>query len=461
MKEIKDYISNHSQRFLDEMFGLLRIPSVSSASAHKEDMYKAAEYWKLSLLNSGAGKAEIYHTKGHPIVYGEKILDPSYPTVLVYAHYDVMPPEPLELWKTKPFEPVISDGKIWGRGADDDKGQGFMHAKAFEMILKLGLLKCNIKFMIEGEEEIGSENMEVFCKEYAHLLKADIILVSDTSMIAENIPSITTGLRGLSYMEVEVTGPNRDLHSGLYGGAVANPAIVLAQIIAGLKDKDQRVTIPHFYDDVLEASSHERAELGKAPFDIEEYRKKLDITEVCGEKGYTTTEHTGIRPALDVNGIWGGYTGEGAKTIIPSKATAKISMRLVPDQDHEKISQLFEKHIKSIVPPFVKVVVRNLHGGHAYISPIEMTAYKAAEKAYERTYGIRPVPFRSGGSIPIIAAFEKQLGIKSILMGFGLDTDAIHSPNENFPLKQFYNGIETIAYFYLEYAEMMKENLKP
>lgn len=452
MDTIKNYISQNKDRFLEELFGLIRIPSISSDTSRKEDMVRAAEYWKKTLLAAGADRAEIMPTAGNPVVYGEKIIDPAKPTVLVYAHYDVMPVDPVELWQTPPFEPVIRDGKIFARGADDDKGQAFMQAKAFEYLVRTNTLPCNVKFMIEGEEEIGSANLGKFCEDNKAMLKADVILVSDTGMIAPDIPSITTGLRGLSYMEVEVTGPNRDLHSGLFGGAVANPANVLAKLIASLKDDNERITIPGFYDDVKTISREERDKMAKAPFNLEEYKKALDIDEVCGEEGYSTTERTGIRPTLDVNGIWGGYTGEGAKTVIPSKAWAKISMRLVPDQDHVRISNLFEAHFKAIAPPYVKVKVTALHGGQGYVSPTDMPAYLAAEKAYMKTYGKMPVPVRSGGSIPIISTFEDKLGIKSILMGFGLESDAIHSPNENFPLEQFFNGIETIVYFYHYFA---------
>ncbi len=453
MEEIKNYIEANKDRFLEELFGLIRIPSISSDTSRKEDMLKAAQYWKDSLMKAGAAKAEIFATEGNPVVYGELIIDPAKSTVLVYAHYDVMPVDPVELWNSPPFEPEIRDGKIFARGADDDKGQSFMQAKAFEYLVKSGKLPCNVKFMIEGEEEIGSAHLGKFCDDYKDMLKADIILVSDTSMIAPDIPSITSGLRGLSYMEVEVTGPNKDLHSGLFGGAVANPANILVDLIASLKDGKQRITIPGFYDDVLELSMEERQKMAKAPFNLEAYKKALDIDEVCGEEGYTTPERTGIRPTLDINGIWGGYTGEGAKTVIPSKAWAKISMRLVPNQDHKKISKLFEDHFKAIAPPYVKVKVTALHGGQGYVSPTDMPAYKAAEKAYEKAFGKIPVPVRSGGSIPIISTFEEKLGIKSILMGFGLESDAIHSPNENFPLGQFFKGIETIVYFYQFFAE--------
>ena len=452
---IKDYIQENRNRFLDELFGLIRIPSVSSIASHKPDMLRAAEYWKGTLIAAGADKAEIYPTAGNPILYAEKQVDPSLPTVLVYAHMDVMPVDPVDLWKSDPFQPVIRDGRIYARGADDDKGQSFMHAKAFEYLVKTDQLPCNVKFMIEGEEEVGSVNMGKFCEDHKEMLKADIILVSDTSMIAEDKPSITVGLRGLSYMEMEVTGPDRDLHSGIFGGAVANPANVLARIIASLHDEDNRIAIPGFYDDVLEISAEERAEMAKAPFDLRAYKESLKIGEVWGEKGYSTIERTGIRPTLDVNGIWSGYIGEGAKTVLPSKACAKISMRLVPNQNHQKISKLFEDHIKRIAPPYVSVQVRALHGGQGYVSPTDMTAYKAAEKAYTDAYDKKPIPVRSGGSIPIISTFEEKLGIKSILMGFGLESDAIHSPNENFPLFQFFKGIETITYFYRHFAGMV------
>ena len=455
---IKNYIQENRERFLDELFGLIRIPSVSAIASHLPDMHRAAEYWKDLLLRAGADKAEIYPTAGNPIVYAEKILDPSLPTVLVYAHMDVMPVDPVELWKSDPFKPEIRDGRIYARGADDDKGQSFMHAKAFEYLVKTGQLPCNAKFMIEGEEEVGSVNMGKFCDDHKDMLKADIILVSDTSMIAEDIPSITVGLRGLSYMEIEVTGPDRDLHSGIFGGAVANPANVIAQIIASLHDADNRITIPGFYDDVLEVSAAERTEMAKAPFDLEKYKESLNIVDVWGEKGYSTLERTGIRPTLDVNGMWSGYTGEGAKTVLPSRAHAKISMRLVPDQDHRKINRLFEEHIKAIAPPYVRVQVKALHGGQGYVSPTDMIAYQAADQAYTEAYNRKPVPVRSGGSIPIISAFEEKLGIKCILMGFGLESDAIHSPNESYSLFQFFRGIETITYFYKHYAGRMKES---
>ncbi len=456
MEIISNYIENNKNRFLDELFGLLRIPSISSVKSHKPDMYKAAEYWKDLLLSSGADRAEIFETDGNPVTWGEKIIDPQLPTVLVYAHMDVMPVDPIEKWYSDPFEPEVRDGKIWARGADDDKGQGMMHAKAFELMVKTGTLPCNVKFMIEGEEEIGSPNLGKWCIENKERLKADIILVSDTSMIAADIPSITTGLRGLAYWQVEVTGPDRDLHSGLFGGAVANPINVLCGMIAGMTEKNGRITIPGFYDDVLEVSAKERELLAGAPFDEEEYKKAIGVEELAGEKGYSPAERTGIRPSFDVCGIWGGYTGEGAKTVLPSKAFAKISTRLVPNQDHEKIAELFKQHFESIAPKSVKVEVTPLHGGPSYLCPIDIPAYKAAEKAFTEVYGKPPVPVRSGGSIPIISAFEEILGIKSVLLGFGLESDAIHSPNENFPLEQFYNGIKTIPLFYKYFAELSK-----
>jgi acetylornithine deacetylase/succinyl-diaminopimelate desuccinylase-like protein len=453
MEKVTAYINENKQRFLDELFGLIRIPSISSIADHKPDMMRAAEYWKETILKAGATKAEIIATPGNPVVYGEKIIDPSKPTVLVYAHYDVMPVDPIDLWKSPPFEPEIRDEKIFARGADDDKGQSFMHAKAFEAMVQTGELPCNVKFMIEGEEEIGSPNLEQFCRDHKDMLKADIILVSDTGMIAQDIPSITVGLRGLAYLEVEVTGPNRDLHSGLFGGAVANPINVLSKMIASLTDEDNRITIPGFYDKVIELSDEERSEMAKAPFELEEYKKAIDIKEVSGEEGYSTIERTGIRPTLDVCGIWGGYIGEGAKTVLPSKAYAKISMRLVPNQDHEEISELFAHHFESIAPNSVKVKVTNLHGGQGYVSPTDTKAYKSASAAYEKTFGKKPVPTRSGGSIPIISTFERVLGTKSILMGFGLESDAIHSPNENYPLFNFYKGLETIPWFYKYFSE--------
>lgn len=456
MKGINHYVETHKQRFLDELFELIRIPSISSLPAHKPDMYKAAEKWKEILLAAGADKAAVMETDGNPVTYGEKIIDEKAPTVLVYAHMDVMPVDPIDLWHTKPFEPVVKDGKIWARGADDDKGQGFMHAKAFEYLVQSGKLECNVKFLIEGEEEVGSPSLPKFCKMNKKMLEADVILVSDTSMIAPDVPSITTGLRGLAYWQVEVTGPDKDLHSGLFGGAVANPINVLAKMIAQTTDENGHITIPGFYDDVLDVSDKERALMAKAPFNLKEYKKSLGIEEEAGEEGYSTNERTGIRPTFDVCGIWGGYTGEGAKTVLPSKAYAKISCRLVPNQDHEKIAKLFVKYFESIAPKSVNVKVESLHGGPSYVCPIDLSAYRAAEKAYADVYGKQPVPVRSGGSIPIIAAFEEILGIKSVLMGFGLGEDAIHSPNENYPLEQFYNGIKTIPLFYKYFAEAIK-----
>ena len=456
MEQIKNYVEANKQRFIDELFGLIRIPSISSIADHKPDMEKAAQYWKASILAAGADKAEVMPSDGNPVVYGEKIIDPKLPTILVYGHYDVMPVDPIEKWNTQPFEPVIKDGKIWARGADDDKGQAFMHAKAFELMVKTNTLPCNVKFMIEGEEEIGSPSLGKWCETHKEMLKAEIILVSDTGMLSIDMPSITTGLRGLAYWQVEVTGPSRDLHSGIFGGAVANPINVLAKMIASMTDENGRVTMPGFYDDVIEVSKEEREMLAKAPFDEKRYKESLNVTELFGEKGYTTTERTGIRPSFDVCGIWGGYTGEGAKTVLPSKVYAKISSRLVPNQDHEKIAIMFKKHFESIAPASVKVEVTSLHGGQGYGCPIDFPAYRAAEKAYVESFGKKPVPIRSGGSIPIISTFEQVLGIKSILMGFGLESDAIHSPNENFPLENFYKGIETIPLFYKYFAEIKK-----
>ena len=456
METINNYIEENKDRFLEELFGLLRIPSISSLKGHKKDMYGAAEYLKELLLKSGADKAEVFETEGNPVTYAEKIIDPELPTVLVYGHMDVMPVDPIEKWDTEPFEPIIKDGKIWGRGADDDKGQGMMHIKAFELMNKTSTLPCNVKFMIEGEEEVGSPSLGKWCADNKEMLKADVILVSDTSMFAADTPSITTGLRGLAYLQVEVTGPNRDLHSGLFGGAVANPINVLCSMIDRMTDEDGKVTIPGFYDDVLEVSEEERELLGRAPFNEEKYKNAISVDELSGEKGYSTTERTGIRPSFDVCGIWGGYTGEGAKTVLPSKAYAKISSRLVPNQNHEEIAELFKNHLESIAPKSVKVEVTPLHGGQGYVCPIDLPAYQAAEKAYQDVYGQRPVPVRSGGSIPIISTFEEVLGLKSVLMGFGLEADAIHSPNENYPLEQFFNGIRTIPRFYKYYAEMSK-----
>lgn len=453
MEVINNYIEQNKERFMEELFGLLRIPSISSLAGHKPDIYKAAEYWKKILLEAGADKAEVYETEGNPVTYGEKIIDSALPTVMVYSHMDVMPVDPIEKWNSQPFEPEVRDGKIWGRGADDDKGQGMMHAKAFELMVKTNTLPCNVKFMIEGEEEIGSPNLRKWCENNLDMLNADVILVSDTSMISPDTPSITTGLRGLAYWQVEVTGPNRDLHSGLFGGTVANPINVLCSMIAEMVDEKGKITIPGFYDDVLEVSQEERKLLAQTPFSKEDYKKAIGVDELAGEAGYLPSERTGIRPSFDVCGIWGGYTGEGAKTVLPSKAFAKISTRLVPDQEHKKIAGLFNDHFEGIAPKSVKVLVTPLHGGQGYVCPIDFPAYKAAEKAYTEVYGKRPVPVRSGGSIPIISTFEEVLGVKSVLMGFGLESDAIHSPNENYPLEQFFNGIKTIPLFYKYFAE--------
>lgn len=457
MQEVKNYIEQNRDRFIQELFGLIRIPSISSEAEHKEDMVKAAEYWRKSLREAGCDKTEIFPTQGNPVVYGEKIVDRALPAILIYGHYDVMPVDPVELWESPPFRPEVRDGKIYARGADDDKGQAFMHAKAFETLVRTNTLPCNVKFMIEGEEEVGSMNMESFCTEHKEMLKADIILVSDTSMISLERPSITAGLRGLTYMQVEVTGPDHDLHSGIFGGAVANPANVLAKMIASLTDDQGRITIPGFYDDVVVIGREERDEMAKAPFNEEEYKKGIQVDALFGEAGYTTKERTGIRPTLDVNGMWSGYTAEGSKTVLPSKAFAKISMRLVPNQDHQKIGELFARHFTAIAPPWIKVKVEALHGGQAYVSPIDTVGFRAASKAIETVLGEKPIPVRSGGSIPIIPQFEEILGIKSILLGFGLESDACHSPNENFPLVNFFSGIETITWFYHYFTQLMKE----
>jgi len=455
--------ANEKENYLNELIELLKIPSISADSAFAKDVEAAAAWVASALEKAGAEKVEIVPTPGYPIVYGEKIIDPNLPTVLVYGHYDVQPPDPLELWDSPAFEPVIKstplhpDGAIFARGACDDKGQMYMHIKAFEWMMKHNQLHCNVKFMIEGEEEVGSDNLEGFIREHKDRLTSDVILISDTGMISNEQPSITTGLRGLSYMEVTVTGPNRDLHSGLYGGAVANPINILAQMIASLQDEQQRITIPGFYDKVLELSKEERAEMAKAPFDLEDYKKSIGLSDIHGEEGYTTSERQSIRPTLDVNGIWGGYTGEGAKTVIPSKAHAKISMRLVPNQNWEEIGQLFEKHFQSIAPKSVHVEVTTHHGGTPYVTPIDNIGYRAAHKAYATSFGVEPFPQRGGGSIPIVPLFEEVLGVKSVLMGFGLDTDAIHSPNEHFGLFNFYKGIETIPLFYKNYAALAKE----
>ncbi|MFN4235304.1 MAG: dipeptidase [Bacteroidia bacterium] len=456
MQYIKDYIRQNKERFIQELIDLLKIPSVSADPKHSKDVFNCAEEVKKRLIEAGADNVEVCPTKGYPVVYGEKIIDKNLPTVLVYGHYDVQPPDPLDLWTSPPFEPVIKDEKIYARGAADDKGQFYMHVKAFELMMRTNSLPCNIKFMIEGEEEVGSDNLAPFLEANKEKLKADVILISDTSMIANDIPSLTVGLRGLSYVEVEVTGPNRDLHSGVYGGAVANPINILCEMIASLKDENNHITIPGFYDDVIELSAEERKALNSAPFNLDEYKKHLDIADVHGEKGYTTIEHTSIRPTLDVNGIWGGYIGEGAKTVLPSKAYAKISMRLVPNQNHEKITELFKKHFESIAPASVKVKVKPHHGGNPVVTPSDSVAYKAASKAMEQSFGKVPVPVRGGGSVPIVAQFKEILGLDSVLMGFGLDSDAIHSPNEHYGIFNYLIGIETIALFFKNYAEMSK-----
>jgi acetylornithine deacetylase/succinyl-diaminopimelate desuccinylase-like protein len=450
---VKEYIQSNQQRFLNELFDLLRIPSVSADSKHKGDVRKAAEYVKAKLVEAGVDKTELVETKGHPIVFGEKVIDKALPTVLVYGHYDVQPADPLHLWTSPAFEPVVKDGKIFARGACDDKGQMYMHIKAFEIMMKQNSLPCNVKFMIEGEEEVGSDNLPVFVKEYKDKLKADIILISDTSILSLDHPSITVGLRGLSYMEVEVTGPNRDLHSGVYGGAVANPINVLSQMIASLHDSTGKVTIPGFYDKVAELTKEQREAINKAPFNLGEYKRDLDINDIQGESGYTTIERTGIRPTLDVNGIWGGYTGEGAKTVLPSKASAKISMRLVPNQVSHEITELFTKHFQSLAPASVKVKVTAHHGGEPAVTSTTSKAYKSAEKAFQEVWGKTPIPTRDGGSIPIVSLFKKELGLDTVLMGFGLDSDAIHSPNEHFGIKNFTLGIETIVGFYKHFAK--------
>ncbi len=454
MNPTDQYIEQNKDRFLNELLDLLRIPSVSADPKYKADVARCAEAVKQRLTEAGVDKVEICPTKGHPIVYGEKIVDPGKPTVLVYGHYDVQPPDPLDLWHSGPFEPVIKDELIYARGSADDKGQFYMHVKAVEAMLKSDGLPCNVKFMIEGEEEVGSDNLGAFVSANQAKLKADVVLISDTAMIANDVPSINTGLRGLSYVEVEVTGPNRDLHSGVYGGAVANPINTLCDMIASLHDADGRITIPGFYDDVVELSAGERKALAEAPFDEKAWMKDLGVNAVKGEKGYTTDERCTIRPTLDVNGIWGGYTGEGSKTVLPSKAFAKISMRLVPDQNSERATKLFAEHFQKIAPPYVKVVVRPHHGGEPAVTPTDSVAYKAASKAMEEAFGKHPIPTRGGGSIPIVALFEKELGLKTILFGFGLDSDNIHSPNEHYGVFNYFIGIRTIPRFFQHYAAM-------
>ena len=462
MQDSKTYVEKHKKRFLNELIDLLKIPSISADSAYKKDVIQTADVVAKSLKDAGCDTVEICETDGYPIIYAHKILDPNLPTILVYGHYDVQPPDPIELWTSPPFEPVIKatelhpEGAIFARGACDDKGQMYMHVKAMEFMTETNQLPCNVKFMIEGEEEVGSVNLATFVENNQEKLKNDVILISDTGMIAKDVPSITTGLRGLSYVEVEVTGPNRDLHSGLYGGAVANPINVLTKMIASLHDENNHITIPGFYDNVEELSKEERAEMAKAPFSLENYKKALDIDSVYGEEGYTTNERNSIRPTLDVNGIWGGYTGEGAKTVIASKAYAKISMRLVPNQDWKNITDLFKTHFESIAPKGVTVKVNPHHGGQGYVTPIDSLGYQAASKAYETTFGKKPIPQRSGGSIPIVALFEKELKSKTILMGFGLDSDAIHSPDEHFGVWNYLKGIETIPYFYNYFTALKK-----
>ena len=451
MEKINQYIEDHKERFVEELFELIRIPSISSLKENKSEMHKAAACWVKILNAAGADLTELFKTPGHPIVFAEKIVNPAKPTILIYAHMDVMPADPLDQWKSNPFEPVIRDGKIWARGADDDKGQSFVHAKAFEYMVRSNTLNCNVKFLIEGEEEVGSPNLAAFCSEHREMLKTDIVVVSDTGMIARDIPSITVGLRGLAYLQLEVTGPNRDLHSGLFGGAVANPITELCKMIAGVNDNNQRIIIPGFYEDVREVTEDERRKLAKAPFDEAKYRLSIGVNALQGETGYSTRERTGIRPAFDVCGIWGGYVDEGAKTIIPSKAFAKISARLVPDQDHLKIAEIFKNYFKSVASEGITVEVTSLHGGQGYVCPVDLPAYRAAESAYEDVFGCKPIPVRSGGSIPIISVFEEILGVKTLLMGFGLESDAIHSPNENFSLENFYNGIRTVIRFYYHF----------
>ena len=462
MINTQDYITSNKDRFLNELLNLLRIPSVSADSNYNDDVVKCANTLAEDLKKIGLDNVEICQTKGHPIVYGEKILDEALPTVLVYGHYDVQPADPIDLWTNPPFDPVIKktelhpEGAIFARGACDDKGQMYMHVKAVESMLAKNELPCNVKFMIEGEEEVGSENLGIFVTNEKERLSADIILVSDTGMLANDVPSITTGLRGLSYVEVEVTGPNRDLHSGLYGGCVANPINILCEMIDALQDENKAINIPGFYDDVEILSDEERAEMAKAPFSHEAYCNALDIEDTMGEDGYSTPERGSIRPSLDVNGIWGGYTGEGAKTVIASKAYAKISMRLVPNQNPHKITALFSKHFNSLAPKGTTVKVTPHHGGEPAVTPVDSIGYLSASDAYEKSFGVKPIPVRSGGSIPIVAMFEKELGLKTVLMGFGLDSDAIHSPDEHYGLFNYYKGIETIPYFYEAFAKRMK-----
>lgn len=451
MNKIQEYIKENENHFLNELFSLIRIPSISAKPEHKDDMLACAQRWKELLLTAGADEAMVMPSAGNPIVYAQKTVDPNAKTILIYAHYDVMPAEPLELWKSKPFEPEVRDGKIYARGADDDKGQSFIQVKAFEYLIKHNLLTHNVKFIFEGEEEIGSPSLEQFCIEHKELLKADVILVSDTSMLGADLPSLTTGLRGLAYWEIEVTGPNRDLHSGHFGGAVANPINTLCSMLAKVIDGNGRITIPHFYDDVEEVPQAEREMIKQIPFDEDKYKAAIEVDELAGEKGYSTLERNSCRPSFDICGIWGGYTGEGSKTVLPSKAYAKVSCRLVPHQEHHKISELFKNHIEQIAPKSVKVKVTPMHGGQGYVCPITHPAYQAAEKGFEIAFGKKPLAVRRGGSIPIIATFEEVLGIKTILMGFGLESNAIHSPNENMPLDIIRKGIEAVIEFHLNY----------
>ena len=454
MNAWKEYQEKNKDRFLSEMIDLLKVPSISAKSEHKPDMKKTAELVRQRLLEAGADKAEVMPTKGHPVVYAEKIIDPSKPTVLVYGHYDVQPPDPLDLWNSPPFEPVIKDGKVFARGSADDKGQFFMHVKAMETLVQTNSMATNMKFLIEGEEEVGSPNLATFVSENKALLKADVILISDSAMISLENPSLDIGVRGLAYIQVEVTGPNRDLHSGTYGGAVANPITILSKMIASVHDENNHITIAGFYDDVVEATPQERKMMNEAPYNEKEYKDDLGVKELWGEKGFTTVERTGIRPTLELNGMWGGYQGEGAKTVLPSRAGAKISARLVPNQSSEKITKLLLDHFRNIAPASVTVNAFELHGGEPYMTPIESNAYQAAAKAIEATFGKKPIPVRGGGSIPICSILEKELGIKIVFMGFGLDSDNLHSPNEKFELKNFYKGIETIPYFHKYFAEM-------
>ncbi len=453
MNPIQSYIAEQEPRMMEELFSLIRIPSISAQPEHRDDMSACAHRWAQLLLEAGADEALVMPSAGNPVVFGQKITDPEAPTVLIYAHYDVMPAEPLALWKSEPFEPEIREGRIWARGADDDKGQAFIQVKAFEYLVRHGMLRHNVKFLIEGEEEIGSPSLEEFCRKHKEMLQADVILVSDTSMLGADLPSLTTGLRGLAYWEIEVTGPNRDLHSGHFGGAVANPINVLCELLSRVKDADGRICIPGFYEDVEEVSPEEREMIARIPFDEAAYKTAIGVRELAGEKGYSTLERNSCRPSFDICGIWGGYTGEGSKTVLPSKAYAKVSCRLVPHQDHEKISRLFAEYIQQIAPDTVTVKVAPMHGGQGYVCPITLPAYRAAEQGFEIAFGQKPLAVRRGGSIPIISTFEQVLGIKTVLMGFGLESDAIHSPNENFPLDMFRKGIEAVTAFHLAYDE--------